>query len=481
MLERQRLAASALALALLPGAAFSMDIVQAYRDALANDAIVAAARSQLSATREKVPQARAGLLPAVNANANLGYQTFDTSLAPRREFNSQNYSITLSYPLYRRQNSEVFEQSKLGVTLAEFQFESVQQDLILRVSQSYFDVLSAQDTLDTIRAQKRAISEQLASAKRNFEVGTATITDQQEAQSRFDLIVAQEFAASNDLDVKRAALAQLTGKVVPDLKVLRAGVILEPPQPARETAWTDVARSNNLVVQQAHVASDIAAREIDRQRYGHHPTLDLVGSTGYFKGGNTQVLSNFDSTSAQIGVQFVLPLYQGGGIDARVREAVSLKEKSLQDLENARRQAEQAARQTYLGVNSGLAQVQALEAAEKSSQLALDSNLLGYQVGVRNNIDVLVAQQQLFTTRRDLAKARYDVLLNGLRLKATVGALTETDLQGVAALLDAPVPAPAAAPAKTSIAAPRTAAAPAAAAPAAAAPAGTRPVARATR
>jgi outer membrane protein len=438
MIERPSLAACALALALLPGAAFSMDIVQAFRDSLANDAIVAAARAQLEATRERVPQARAGLLPSVNANANLNYTTFDTSLAQRREFDSQNYSISLSYPLYRRQNTEAFEQSKLGVTLAEYQFEAVRQDLMLRVSQAYFDVLSAQDTLETILAQKRAISEQYASAKRNFEVGTATITDQQEAQARFDLIVAQEFAANNDLDVKRAALAQLTGKVVPDLRVLRPGVTLEPPQPDRQTAWTDVARSNNLVVQQATVASAIAAREIDRQRYGHHPTLDLVGSTSYFKGGNTQIPNDFNSNSAQIGVQFVLPIYQGGLVDARVREAVSLKEKTAQDLENARRQAEQAARQTFLGVNSGLAQVQALEAAEKSTQLALDSNLLGYQVGVRNNLDVLVAQQQLFTIRRDLAKARYDVLLNGLRLKSTVGALSEADLQGVAALLDAP-------------------------------------------
>ena len=441
MLERPSLAACALVLALLPGTGFATDIVQAYRDSLANDTIVASARAQLVATRERVPQARAGLLPRVDANANLNLTTFDTNLAQRRDFDSQNYWISLSYPLYRRQNTEAFEQSKLGATLAEYQFEAVQQDLILRVSQAYFDVLAAQDTLETIFAQKRAISEQLASAKRNFEVGTATVTDQQEAQARFDLVVAQEFAANNDLDVKRAALAQLTGKVVPELKVLRTGVTLQGPQPERQTAWTDVARSNNLVVQQARVAAEIAEREIDKQRYGHHPTLDLVGSTSYFKGGNTQLPNDFNSNSAQVGVQFVLPLYQGGLVDARVREAVSLREKAQQDLENARRQAEQAARQTFLGVNSGLAQVQALEAAERSSQLALDSNLLGYQVGVRNNIDVLIAQQQLYTTRRDLFLARYAVLVNGLRLKATVGALSEQDLQAVAALLDVPQPA----------------------------------------
>lgn len=438
MLERHRIASCALAIALAPGAAFAMDIVEAYQAALPIDPVVASARAQYEAVREKVPQARATLLPNVNFNGTAGYTTFDTSLANRREFGNQNYSISLAYPLYRRQNTEALEQSKLGVNLAEYQFQSVQQDLILRVSQAYFDVLSAEDTISTILAQKRATSEQLASAKRNFEVGTATITDQQEAQARYDLIVAQEYAAQNDLDVKRAALAQLIGRPVPELKVLRAGIKIDPPQAEGELQWTDLARENNLQVQQAQIAAEIAKREIDRQRYGHFPTLDLVGSAGYFRGSSTVNPVNFESNSAQVGLQLTLPIYQGGGIDARVREAVSLNEKSRQDLDNARRQAEQNARQTFLGVRSGLATVQALEAALRSSKLAVDSNVLGYQVGVRNNIDVLVAQQQFFTTQRDLFRARYDVLLNALRLRATVGTLTEQDLQRVAALLVSP-------------------------------------------
>jgi len=280
MLERHRIASCALAMALAPAASFAMDIVEAYQAALPIDPVVAAARAQYEAVREKVPQARATLLPNVNFNGTAGYQTFDTSLADRREFGSQNYSITLAYPLYRRQNTEALEQSKLGVNAAEFQFQSVQQDLILRVSQAYFDVLSAEDTVSTILAQKRATSEQLASAKRNFEVGTATITDQQEAQARYDLIVAQEYAAQNDLDVKRAALAQLIGRPVPELKVLRAGIKIDPPQAEGELQWSDLARVNNLQVQQAQIAAEIAKREIDRQRYGHYPTLDLVGSAG---------------------------------------------------------------------------------------------------------------------------------------------------------------------------------------------------------
>src|SRR5690606_38764456 len=190
----------------------------------------------------------------------------------------QNYGIQLSYPLLRLQNVEAFEQSKLQVAVGEAQLAQAEQDLALRVSQAYFDLLAAQDNLETLRAQMRAISEQLAAARRNFEVGTATITDQQEAQARYDLASAQEIAARNDLEVRRAALAQLIGQPVGELDVLRPGLVLEGPQPAGEAEWVRNARDNNLVVQQQRVASEIARREIDRQRYGHYPTVDVVGA-----------------------------------------------------------------------------------------------------------------------------------------------------------------------------------------------------------
>jgi outer membrane protein len=425
----------ALAMALGCDGVQAMDLVQAYRDALANDAVVASVRAQLDATRERVPQAQAGLLPVVNGSAVVNRQMVDTNLAPRRDFTSQNYSVNLSYPLYRLQNVETLAQSKLQVAIGEAALAQAQQDLAVRVSQAYFDVLASQDSLATIRAQKRAISEQLASAKRNFEVGTATITDQQEAQSRFDLTVAQEFVAINDLAVKRAALSQLVGKPAGDLQVLRKGLTLAPPAPDVERDWTDNARQNSLLVQQAKVGVEVARREIDKQRYGHRPTVDLVSTIGQSRSAAVNFIG-LVSNAATLGVQVAIPLYSGGAIDARVREAASLRNKAESDLENVRRQVEQSARQSYLGVSSGLAQVRALEAAEKSSQLALDSNLLGYQVGVRINIDVLNAQQQLFNTQRDLAKARYDVLVNGLRLKFTSAALSESDLQALAALLE---------------------------------------------
>jgi outer membrane protein len=414
-----------------------LDLAQAYREALANDTVVASARTQLEATREKIPQARAALGTSVTGNAGLSRQMVDTNLSPRRDFTTQNYSLNLTYPLYRMQNVEALEQSRLQVAIAEAQLAQARQDLAVRVSQAYFDLLAAQDTVSTIRAQKRAITEQLASAQRNFEVGTATITDQQEAQSRFDLAVAQELVALNDLAVRRAALAQLVGKPFTALKVLRRDVVLSAPTPAVETPWTDNARQSSLLVQQARITAEVARREIDRQRYASRPTIDAVSSVGYASNA-TAALVGIRSQSAALGVQLSIPLYTSGGIDSRVREATLLRDKAETDLENVRRQVEQSARQAFLGVRSGLAQVNALQAAEKSSQLALESNLLGYQVGVRINIDVLNAQQQLFNTQRDLARARYDVLLNGLRLKLTSAALGEADLETLSALTQVP-------------------------------------------
>lgn len=435
---------SAIVLASLSGHTFGMDLLQAYKLALANDSQVASAQSQLAAITQRQAQAEAAFRPTVNSSASIQRQAAEVDPVGRAsysaQFTNQNYAVSLSYPLYRLQNVEALEQSRLQIGVAEAQLGAARQDLILRVSQAYFDVLASQDSLATIRSQKRAITEQLAAARRNFEVGTATITDQQEAQARFDLVVAQELAALNDLEVKRAALSLLLGRQTGALFVMRPGIQLGAPQPAQESQWTAAARDTNYSVQQSRLSTEVAKREIERQRLATGVTVDLVSSLSSARS-SSLAAGGFSTTGnvvGGVGVQLAKPLYTGGLVEARVREAVASHERSLSDLETARRQAELSARQFFFGVNSGLAQIRALEAAEKSSQLALDSNLLGYQVGVRINIDVLNAQQQLFTTRRDLARARYDTLLNGLRLKTTNGSLREEDLSTVNAMLIAP-------------------------------------------
>ena len=413
------------------------DLIQVYQQALANDAQYASARAALSAGMERVPQGLAGLLPQVSASGSNTRNSIEpitsTISMPTVKVHTNTYNLTLAQPLFRWDRWETYQQSKLAQAIAEAQFAQVQQDLITRVAQAYFDVLSAQDNLGATQAQKVATTEQLASAKRNFEVGTQTITDTHEAQAAYDLVVAQEFAAINDLANKRSALQTIIGEAPTSLAPMRTGVVISAPEPAAIEPWVSSAEEQNYGVVTAQFNVESAKRDIGRNRAGHYPTLDLIANTGhtYTTGGGTGSANN-----NAIGVQWSIPIFSGFAVTSKVRESIALENKARNDLETARRTASQGARQAFLGVNSGLAQVKALEAAEVSSKSALESNQLGYQVGVRINIDVLNAQKQLYSTQKDLSKARYDTIMNGLRLKSAAGTLKETDLMPVNALLD---------------------------------------------
>ena len=413
------------------------DLIQVYQQALANDAQYASARAALSAGMERVPQGLAGLLPQVSASGSNTRNSIEpitsTISMPTVKVHTNTYNLTLAQPLFRWDRWETYQQSKLAQAIAEAQFAQVQQDLITRVAQAYFDVLSAQDNLGATQAQKVATTEQLASAKRNFEVGTQTITDTHEAQAAYDLVVAQEFAAINDLANKRSALQTIIGEAPTSLAPMRTGVVISAPEPAAIEPWVSSAEEQNYGVVTAQFSVESAKRDIGRNRAGPYPTLDLIANAGhtYTTGGGSG-----SSNNNAIGVQWSIPIFSGFAVTSKVRESIALENKARNDLETARRAASQGARQAFLGVNSGLAQVKALEAAEVSSKSALESNQLGYQVGVRINIDVLNAQKQLFSTQKDLSKARYDTIMNGLRLKAAAGTLKETDLMPVNALLD---------------------------------------------
>ncbi|HEV3011074.1 MAG TPA: TolC family outer membrane protein, partial [Burkholderiales bacterium] len=408
----------------VPLAASAEDLVQVYREAQRYDAVYAAARHTLEAGRERLPQGRALLLPTLNLSANAQrnrteVDSRDPAVSPSftRYPESSGYTLTFTQPLFRYQSWIQYEQAGHQVKQAEATFGQAYQDLIVRVAVAYFDVLAAQDTISLVRAQKEATAEQLAQAKRNFEVGTATITDTHEAQARYDLIGAQEIVAQNDLESKRRALQLLTGRETGELKPLRPDVRLTPPNPPDMQAWVELAEKHAYPVQIAEMAAEIAALEARRQTAAHLPTLDFVathGQTG--QSATTESSVGRDTTQTIIGLQLAMPLFQGGALTSRDREFAALSLKSREDLENARRNSVLAARQGYLAVINGIAQVAALEQALISSQSALDSNKLGYEVGVRINIDVLNAQQQLFSTRRDLALSRYNTITNSLRL-----------------------------------------------------------------
>ena len=420
------------------------DLLQTYREARANDPVYASAQAARDAGRENLPLGLAALLPTIGVSGFTQMNELEIDYrgilpTANRSGNTNGYTLSLTQPLFNWQSIMFYREAGFKVAQAEAAFGQVAQDLIVRVAQAYFDVLASQDTLAFIQAQKIAISEQLAQAKRNFEVGTATITDTHEAQARFDLSGSQEIAAQSDLEIKKSALQQIIGKFPDRLSPLKPKTELTPPKPKAMEPWVTSAEEQNFAVRVQQAALEIATREIERSRSGHYPTVNLVGSYGNssssFSPTGALINAPYDSTNSVVGLQFAIPLYAGGGVNSLVKQAIANQDKTRQDLETARRSAAQAARQAYLGVNNGMAQVRALEQALVSSQSALDSNKLGYEVGVRINIDVLNAQQQLFSTKRDLAKARYDTLVNGLRLKAAAGNLTEEDLEAVNRLL----------------------------------------------
>ena len=434
-----------LALFVLPAGA--ADLLQTYRDALANDATYASARAARDAGLENLPQGLAQILPTVNATAFTQYNDiaigFRSDVPERYQYrlgNSNGYTVTLTQPLFNWQNIQVYKEAGFKAAQAEATFGQATQDLIVRVAQAYFDVLASQDSLAFIQGQKVAISEQLAQAKRNFEVGTATITDTHEAQARFDLATSQEIAAQGDLEIKKRTLQQIVGKFPEQLEPLKSNIELNPPKPNTMEDWATAAANQGYPVRAQEAALEVAVREIERIRAGHLPTLNIVGSAGQSSSSiSATAASNSasDSLNRIIGLQLAIPLYAGGNVSSQVRQAVANREKAQQDLESTRRTAALSARQSYVGVTNGMAQVRALEAALVSSRSALDSNKLGYEVGVRINIDVLNAQQQVYSTLRDLSRARYDTILNGLRLKSASGTLGEVDVEEVNRLLGA--------------------------------------------
>jgi outer membrane protein len=417
------------------------DLLDAYRAAQKQDAVFASARAVHRAGQEKLTQGRSLLLPSVNLTANSTFNDI-TSNSPTNirfglpnpynsRYNSHGYSISLVQPLFRVQNWLAYTQSELQVVMADAQYRSAEQELVLRVAQAYFDVLMAQDNVQLAEAQKTAIAEQLAQSKRNFEVGSATITDVHEAQARHDLISSQQIAAQSHLLVKQRALQQLSGIAASDLRVLNQEMSLDPPQPAVMGNWIDTAAEHNPQVVMARAGAEIADKEVSRSLSAHAPTADLVASYGEnFANGGTFGFGG-DTRNAIVGVQVNIPLFQGMASHSKWREADANRERARQDMETARRSVELQTQQAYLGVETGISQVAALRQALKSSTSLLEASKLGQEVGVRTNLDVLNAQQQLYSTRRDLYQAEYNFLMSRLRLKAATGNLSEDDLAAV--------------------------------------------------
>lgn len=428
------------------GTSQAQSLADVYEMAKGYDANYQAAKSQYEANLAKAEQGKAVLLPQIGLGAGATRSNFSvhgingSAVIPQdRYYTTQTAGLNATQALYRPANLATYKQSQKALDAAEAALLQSEHDLIVRTSQAYFDVLTAQDNLAFVRAQKAAVAEQLASAKRNFEVGTSTITDTREAQARFDLVTAQEIAADNDLKVKSVALDLLVGKTGTQPLSLVANATLPSAPGTDAQEWILQSEQSHPGIRQARVNLEIAKLETEKAQAGHKPTVDFT--LGYNVQKNINGAATFgaagqnQATIASAGVSMNVPIFAGFATQNRIRETVALEEKARNDLESVQRQVAQATRTAYLGLQSGFGQVNALEAAQVSSQSALDANKLGYQVGVRINIEVLNSQSQLFQTKRDLSKARYDVLVGQLKLRQAAGVLKADDLQSINTLL----------------------------------------------
>ena len=416
-------------------------LLDVYQQALAHDPTLASALNANKAAQEIIEQGKALYRPTVNFTAGTSATQSDiryigTGTNPfsrsegRSNYEGYSYGVDARQPIYRKQNLVQMDQSETQVSQADKQLHLSQQGLILRVTQAYFDVLIAQDKIDLIIAQKAAILSQLEQAKANFEVGTATITDVNEAQARFDLVYAQEIAAINEHQIAKRAVQAITGELPEKLATVKADIRVHPLDQDMNQ-WLEVAAQNNLNINIQQDIAKFSEQEVERLSAGHLPTLDAVASytNNYSNGSSSGVGSELKS--AVIGLQLQVPIYQGGAITSRVRQAVLNQQKAKDDVEIARRNTELETQRAYLNLSTSIAQVKAYEQALISSQSQLDSTKLGYEVGVRTSVDVLNAQQQLFSAKRDLLQSRYNYLVNIIRLKAASGVVAEADLADI--------------------------------------------------
>jgi outer membrane protein len=438
---RPLLIAAALACGAAGASAQSLSAI--YEAARGYDPTYLGAKATAEAAQYSLEEVKALNRPGVTATLQAGDQRVNTphSVPTSEDNKSVSGTVAAQLSLFNRQNDVLIDQARRGYEASKAALVIADEDLIVRVAAAYFDVLSSAEALQTVLANKRAIGEQLASAKRNFDVGNATITDTREAQARFDLTIAQEVVARNDLQVKKVTLDQIVGRAGVIPQALPPTVTLPPVLPSQAEDWVRLAQTESPSLKQARLAFEVAQLETDKAKAGHLPTLAVQASYNRTRVNSdiSQISNGGTGTTGQLALVLNVPLFSGFAVQNRVKETVLLQEKARNDVDAATNGTALGTRTAFLGAQAQAAQVKALEAAESSSRLALESTQLGYKVGVRVNLDVLNAQSQLSNTERDLAKARYDYLLATLKLRQAAGTLTANDLLPINAMLTVPL------------------------------------------
>ena len=409
---------------------YAEDLLELYAIAVQEDPQFQVARANRSSVKTTEDIARSQLLPSIGLTASANRVNVDgqSSGAPDDNFNREDLSLELTQPIYRRDRWLQLDQAKILSTKADADFLAAEQDLIVRLSQAYFDVLAAQDTLTFVLADKKAIARQLEQAKQRFEVGLIAITDVHEAQAAYDQAIANEIIAENRLDNAKEVLREIVGNRDFNLDKLAEELALDRPMPQDLDAWNEMALQQNPAVLSAQNTAEVAQKEIEVQRSGHYPTLDLVGSHSLDR---TDSDTGADIDTSIIGLQLALPIYTGGGVTASTKQARYDFEAAQQNVEQQRRAVSRQVRDAYRGVLASISEVKALEATMLSSESALEATEAGFEVGTRTIVDVLNSQRNLYSTMNDYAQARYFYITNGLSLKQAAGSLSEADLQRV--------------------------------------------------
>ena len=418
----------------------AVDLLTVMQEAEVNDPIFREAQANTLATAEGIPRARAeAWLPELSfsAGASRVQQSIvlDSALGAGGDvaFDTRRFRVDLVQPVYHHDRWLRIGQANKRLLQAEYELESAKQALVTRTAERYFEVLAAQDNLEFARAEKESLKGQLEQAQQRFDVGLIAITDVQEAQAGYDRATANEIQARNQLDIRLEELREITGNYYDNLATLEQEFPLTPPAPEDINSWTDTAIEQNLEIAAAQTASEIAHEEIRIQYAGHYPTFEIRGGHGFNdqggRFGGTQI------TQGDIGMEINLPIYRGGRVVSQTREAKHSHQAAIERLEQARRAAYRQTRQAYLGVMTQISTVQAFKQAVVSSNTALESTRAGFEVGTRTAVDVVDAERGLFQAKRDYARARYDYILEILRLKEATGSLSPEDLATANSLL----------------------------------------------
>ncbi|PCJ32952.1 MAG: type I secretion protein TolC [Gammaproteobacteria bacterium] len=415
---------------------YAEDLLDVYQLALKNDTQLLAEYASQQAVGELAAQSRADFLPSVGVNVTTGRTWQDasysnsSSLSNNSRFNAHGYALTITQPVYKRQNNVQKNKANIAIERAAASYELVNQDLIVRVAERYFDVLAKQDDMTFSLAEREAITRQLDQTEQRFDVGIATITDVTESQAAYDLANASVIGAENELKNSKERLRELLGRYIDSLASLKADTELVRPVPEDIEEWSRAALNQNPSIVMAKLAVDDSKQTISLQKSAHYPTLDLVGRHNYNSASDGSSGSSKVHQST-LGLEFNLALDVNGRVRSQTREAGHRLSQAMQNEEQQRRSVVRQSRESYNGVISGISRVAALKQAVVSNEKALESTEAGYEVGTRTTVDVLNVRRDLFRARRDYTSARYDYILSSLRLQQAAGMINLEDLSKI--------------------------------------------------